>query len=196
MTKILSTLAALSIALAAPGCGPRPAPPAETAQAPAPAEAAPEQIPAPEAAASLADHPLAGTSWRLVEIQSMDDETGTTRPDDPSLYTLRLNADGTANLKLNCNSAHGTWTSEPGEDGASGTFGFGPLAMTRALCPPPSLDERIAAQTEWVRGYLVRDGRLNLSLMADGGILTWEPDEAASGDDAGPADSGEESPTK
>ena len=26
------------------------------------------------------------------------------------------------------------------------------------------------------RGYLLRDGRLYLSLMADGGIYAWEPD--------------------
>ncbi len=38
---------------------------------------------------------LAGTDWRLVEFQSMDDVTGTVRPEDPSLYTLRLKADGT-----------------------------------------------------------------------------------------------------
>jgi hypothetical protein len=38
---------------------------------------------------------LTGTHWRLVEFQSMDDAIGAVRPEDPSLYTLRLNADGT-----------------------------------------------------------------------------------------------------
>ncbi len=118
---------------------------------------------------------LAGTDWRLVEFQSMDDVTGTVRPEDPSLYTLRLKADGTVDLRLNCNRATGTWSAEPGADGSSGRFEFGPLAVTRALCPPPSLDEQIAAQSEFIRSYLLKDGRLYLSLMADGGIYGWEP---------------------
>jgi heat shock protein HslJ len=126
-----------------------------------------------------ADEPLAGTSWRLVEFQSMDDAIGTTRPDDPSLYTMALAADGSAALRLNCNRASGSWSSEPSADGTSGSFAFGPLAMTRAFCPPPSMDQSIALQAGFVRSYLLRDGRLYLSLMADGGIIVWEPDPTA-----------------
>ncbi len=119
--------------------------------------------------------PLAGTEWRLVEFQSMDDATGSLSPEDPSLYTLRLNADGSVSMRLNCNRASGTWSAEPSADPSNGSFQLGPLAMTRALCPPPSMDEQIAAQSEYVRGYLLKEGRLYLSLMADGGIYAWEP---------------------
>ena len=115
----------------------------------------------------------------------MDDAQGTTRPDDPSLYSMRLNADGTVNMRLDCNRANGTWTAEPSADPSNGRFELGPLAATRALCPPPSMDELVTAQAEYVRGYLLKDGRLYLSLMADGGIFAWdralpyrtEPDE-------------------
>ncbi len=127
------------------------------------------------ASAAEGDNPLAGTEWRLVEFQSMDDAIGTARPEDPSLYTMRLNADGTVNMRLNCNRANGKWTAEPSADPSNGRFELGPLAATRALCPPPSMDEQIAAQSEYIRGYLLKDGRLHLSLMADGGIYTWEP---------------------
>ncbi len=122
---------------------------------------------------------LAGTSWRLVEFQSSDDAIGTTRPDDPSLYTMTLNDDGTVALRLNCNRASGIWSAEPAADGTSGAFSFGPLAMTRAFCPPPSMDQSIATQAGFVRSFVLRDGRLYLSLMADGGILAWEPDAGA-----------------
>jgi len=128
-----------------------------------------------EAAAVASDSPLAGTNWRLVEFQSMDDTVGTVSPDDPSPYTMRLNAEGTVNMRLNCNRANGTWSAEPSEDISNGRFEFGPLAATRALCPPPSMDEQIVAQAEYIRGYLLKDGRLYLSLMADGGIYAWEP---------------------
>lgn len=127
------------------------------------------------AAAGAPANPLAGTFWRLVELQSMDDSIGTRRPEDPSAYTMRLNADGSVAMQLNCNRGTGTWKTEPGADGMSGTFTFGPMAMTRALCPPPSLDEQLARESEFVRGFLLRDGRLSLSLMADGGIQIWEP---------------------
>jgi hypothetical protein len=105
----------------------------------------------------------------------MDDATGSLRPQERSDYTLTLNADGTAALQLDCNRASGTWTAEPAADTVSGNFQFGPLATTLAACPPPSIGEQVASQLQWVRGYLIRDGRLNLSLMADGGILVGEP---------------------
>jgi heat shock protein HslJ len=136
------------------------------------------QTVAAQAAATLAPaagNPLSGTEWRLVAIQSMDDSVGNTYPDDATKYTMRFNSDGTVNMALNCNRAAGNWTIKPGSDVVSGNFEFGPLAGTRALCPPPSLDERILAQAANVRGYLLKNGRLHLSLMADGGILIWEP---------------------
>ena len=133
------------------------------------------------AAKEVVDSPLAGTSWRLVEFQSMDDAPATVRPSDPSLYTMQLNTDGSVNMRLNCNQANGTWSVDPSGSGEASRFEFGPLAMTRALCPPPSMDEMIAAETRFIRSYLLKDGRLYLSLMADGGVFVWEPD----GDDTG-----------
>ena len=130
-------------------------------------------IPALAAGAAASSAPLAGTQWRLVEFQSMDDSQGTARPSDRSLYTMWLHGDGTVTMQLNCNRATGTWSAEPGSDATSGRFEFGPLAATHALCPPPSMDESIIAQSRFIRSYLLKDGRLYLSLMADGGIYVW-----------------------
>jgi len=138
------------------------------AASPQPAQRGSGSSPAPPAR-------LANTDWRLVEFQSMDDATGTIRPKDPSLFTMRLNADGTVTMRLDCNRATGTWSAQPGPDGSSGRFEFGPLAGTRALCPPPRLDERVTGQAQYVRSFLLKDGRLHLSLMADGGIFVWAP---------------------
>ncbi|MCP9840827.1 META domain-containing protein [Synechococcus sp. J7-Johnson] len=123
--------------------------------------------------------PLAGTQWRLVEMQSMDDAQGTTRPADPSRYTLQFNGDGTVQLRLDCNRANGGWSAQPSADPSSGSLRLGPLATTRALCPPPSLGEKLGAQAAFVRGYRLNDGRLTLSLLADGGLLVWEPVQPA-----------------
>ena len=123
------------------------------------------------------NEPLTKTSWHFVEFQSMDDSIGIKRPRDPSLYTMNLNDDGTVKMRLNCNSARGQWSFEPGKDGVSGRFEFSSLAVTRAMCPPPSMDESIAADTEYIRGYLLDNDRLYLSLMADAGIYVWEREE-------------------
>ncbi len=48
------------------------------------------------------------------------------------------------------------------------------MAATRAMCPPGSLDQRLMRQLPYVRSYLFKEGKLFMSLMADGGILEWE----------------------
>lgn len=111
---------------------------------------------------------LTGTSWRLVEIQSMDDSVDV--PEDASKYTLDFMADGTAALQADCNRAMGSWASA-----SAGDLSFGPLASTRAMCPPGSLSDEYLAQFEWVRSYVMQDGRLFLATMADGSIIEFEP---------------------
>jgi heat shock protein HslJ len=117
---------------------------------------------------------LAGTSWQLHAIQSMDDAQGTTRVPDPQRFTLRFDADGRVRLQLDCNRGTGTWeAAAAGED--SGSLKFGPIATTRAMCPPPHLDQRVGRDLPYVRGYRLKDGKLFMSLMADGGIYEWWP---------------------
>ncbi len=120
------------------------------------------------------NHFLADTDWYLVEFQSMDDAIGTIRPDDPRLYIMRLKGDGTVSMKLNCNRGVGDWSAEANNETSGGSFQFGPLATTRALCPEPSLDEKIAADTAFIRSYILEDDKLYLSLMADAGIYVWQ----------------------
>lgn len=105
----------------------------------------------------------------------MDDAQGATRIPDPARFTLRFGSDGRASLRLDCNRGAGNWKSIPAADGLSGQLQLGPIATTRALCPPPHLDDRIARDLAYVRGYLLRDGKLYLTLMADGGIYEWLP---------------------
>jgi heat shock protein HslJ len=123
--------------------------------------------------------PLAGTRWQLVSIQSMDDAQGTVRPSEPARYTLEFGADGRVAVRLDCNRGSATWQAQPaaqgGSDRASGQLLMGPLATTRAMCPPDSLAPRLASSWPYVRSYLIEAGHLHLSLMADGGVLTWSP---------------------
>jgi heat shock protein HslJ len=123
--------------------------------------------PGPSAPSSSAS-PLAGTSWRLVRFEGSDDTV--LKPDDPSKYTIELAAGGQVTARIDCNRGRGTWTSA----GAS-QIEFGPLALTRAQCPPGSLHDQIVKQWGNIRSYVMRNGHLFLALMADGGIYEFEP---------------------
>ena len=112
--------------------------------------------------------PLGGTSWRLVKFQGSDETTLT--PDDKAKYTIEFGADGNVSARIDCNRGRGTWTSS-----GPNQLRFGPLALTRAMCPPGSLNDRIAKDLGYVRSYMMKDGHLFLSLMADGGIYEFEP---------------------
>jgi para-nitrobenzyl esterase len=114
---------------------------------------------------------LAGTLWQLVNFQGSD---GTTlRPDDGSKYTIEFAADGQLAARVDCNRGRATWQS------AGSQLQFGPLALTRALCPAGSLHDQIVKQWSYIRSYVIRNGHLFLALMADGGIYEFEPASAA-----------------
>ena len=112
---------------------------------------------------------LAGTSWRLVRFQGGDDKV--LAPDDKSKYTLSFGADGRLAARIDCNRGMGSWKSPQ-----QGRLDLGPMALTRALCAPGSIDYEIAKRLPHVRSYVIRDGRLFLSMMADGGVFELEPD--------------------
>ena len=125
--------------------------------------------PVPRAEAGQAAHSsLGGTSWQLVKFEGGDETTLT--PDDPAKYTIAFGSDGRLSARIDCNRGVGTWKSSGPPE-----LEFGPLALTRAMCPPGSLHDQIVRQWPYVRSYVTRDGHLFLSLMADGGIYELEP---------------------
>jgi heat shock protein HslJ len=111
---------------------------------------------------------LAGTTWQLVEIASMDDRVYA--PDDRTAYTLSFSPDGAMQIRADCNRGNGSWTSA-----SAGRLEFGLIAATQALCPPGSLHDRYMAQFPWVRSYVMKGGHLFLATMADGSIIEFEP---------------------
>ena len=111
---------------------------------------------------------LDGTSWRLVQFQGGDGKILT--PDDRAKYTLEFVAGGNLTARIDCNRGRGSWKSS-----GPGQVELGPLALTRALCAPGSLHDQIVKQFGNIRSYVVKDGHLFLSLMADGGIYEFEP---------------------
>jgi heat shock protein HslJ/membrane-bound inhibitor of C-type lysozyme len=121
------------------------------------------QSPTPDAVADLG-----GTSWQLVRFESSDDKTLT--PDDKAKYTIVFGTDGSVIARIDCNRGRGTWKSA-----GPNQLQFGPLALTRAMCPPAPLNDRLPKDWQYVRSYIMKDTHLFLSLMADGGIYEFEP---------------------
>ena len=125
---------------------------------------------APSQAAAGAVSALADTHWQLVQLQSS--EVGTLKPDDPTRYVMDLMVGGQLAMQLDCNRAAGRWEARP-TSATGGSISFGATAMTRAACPPGSMDTRIASDLDRVRSYTLDGNRLSLALEANGGVYTW-----------------------
>jgi len=112
---------------------------------------------------------LGGAIWQLVKFQGGDGKVLTPAGEK---YTLEFGADGRVRARVACNRGSGSFKT----DGNS-RIEFGPMAVTRAMCPPGSMDlhDHILKQLSNIRSYVIKDGRLYLSLMADGGIYEFEP---------------------
>ena len=111
---------------------------------------------------------LGGTSWRLLKFQGSDGKTLT--PDNSAKYTIAFDSDGRVSVRIDCNRGHGTWKSV----GAS-QIEFAPLALTRAMCPPAALNDRMPKDWLHLRSYILKHGHLLLSLMGDRGVYEFEP---------------------
>jgi para-nitrobenzyl esterase len=131
------------------------------------ASAAPAETAAQQGAGGAGD-PLSGTSWQLVRFQGSDGAVLT--PDDRAKYTIQFDDKGGVAARIDCNRGRGTRTST-----GPNQLQLGPLALTRAQCAPGSLHDQIVKQWLNVRSYVMKDGRLFLSLQADGGIYEFEP---------------------
>ena len=123
---------------------------------------------------AAAPEPLTGTSWQLLSIESMAPaEQPSTTIDEPGLYRVTFGDDGRATFQVHCNRGSSTWQAEAAAPD-SGSLTFGELALTRMFCPQPSAGTLVAAALGQVRSYLLSDGKLHMSLEADGGIMHWE----------------------
>jgi para-nitrobenzyl esterase len=111
---------------------------------------------------------IGDTSWQLVKFQGGNGTVLT--PDDRTKYTLAFTNDGYVSVRFDCNRGRGTWIlNGPNE------LRFGPLALTRAMCPPGSLHDHFVKQWPFVRAYTLKGGHLFLALAADAGSYEFEP---------------------
>ncbi len=120
------------------------------------------------AAETVPSDALQGPVWSLVQIQSMDDTLYT--PARDGQFTLQFLADGRLQVRADCNRGSGRWQLE-----APSRLTLGPIAVTKMFCGEASIDARFLGDLGYVRGFLLRDGALYLTTLADGSILQFRP---------------------
>jgi len=118
--------------------------------------------------ASESGDTLVGPVWAWRETQSSDDSV--TEVDDPSRYTIQFMEDGRVNVRADCNQVNGAYTT----DGSQLQFEQ-PFTNTTAMCPPDSLDQQFLQELGAAASYLVEEGVLHISMIADGGVMTFAP---------------------
>lgn len=110
---------------------------------------------------------IGDTSWQVVKFQGGDGTVLT--PDDKTKYTVAFTNNGDLSVRFDCNRGRGTWIlNGPSE------VRFGPLALTRVMCPPGSMHDHLVKQWPQVRSFSLNGGRLFLSLRADSGTYELE----------------------
>jgi hypothetical protein len=118
----------------------------------------------------IVDSDIIGITWQW---ERYDDTAGMNNliVDDPTLYTLLLNPDGTYQAKVDCNLAGGSYVL----DGSSLKFEPGPTTL--AECGSGSLYDVFLEKLGHVATFVTQDGRLYLNLWADAGNMVFIPSE-------------------
>jgi heat shock protein HslJ len=122
---------------------------------------------APAAWAQSADE-ITGIQWQWAQLTETEPAAQSVVP-DPENYVLILNADGSVNLKADCNMVRWTYTLE----GDVLTFNtLGP--STLAFCGEDSLDTKFLEMLGKGGTVSLEDGRLVLTLSENAGTMVFD----------------------
>lgn len=177
--KKFSAMLLLALLLALAACGgsqpePNLVPPTVTPPVEVPPPAVPPtEEPAPEPALEPAaeeithqpDPALIDVNWQWVSWTTAVD--GETPIADPTRYTIRFNADGTANVQADCNTLILNYASD------NGAISFMRGISTLMSCPDESLEHTFNTALNNAALYFFQDGDLLIDLFADGGTMRF-----------------------
>jgi heat shock protein HslJ len=85
-------------------------------------------------------------------------------------YTIQFEGSGRVLVRADCNRGNGAYII--GEDRQ---LTLGPIALTRAACPPGSLSDRFVRELARANRFFIKDKDLFLELPADSGTLRFRP---------------------
>ena len=119
----------------------------------------------PPVMAAAGDSLLTGTVWTWQGTQMSDGARIV--PHVPERYTLVFQPGGTVNVVADCNRGSGPYTLN------GSALSFGPIALTRMMCPPGSQDAAFLKGLQAVSGQLFRGNDLVLTLAVDSGSMRF-----------------------
>jgi heat shock protein HslJ len=102
---------------------------------------------------------LAGTAWQLEELRIGAESR---RIEQPARYTMAFDQPDEVSLLLDCNRGRGRAEVTP-TGFSGGRVAFGPVATTRAMCPPGSLDTQVARGLSGTLLYTLQGDTLRLN---------------------------------
>jgi heat shock protein HslJ len=107
---------------------------------------------------------LTGVVWTWQELRG---GAAPVAPGDPSAYTLAFGEDDQVAVQADCNRGRGPFA-------VYGTrITIGPLATTRAACPPGSLSDQFVQAVGAATSFAFAEGQLLLTLPNDAGTLVF-----------------------
>lgn len=154
---LVSILLLLAVILSACSTPTTPPPPTPT---PEPATETPEPVPTGPDYSSV---PFVGKTWYWLSTQFNNDTR--IQIEDPSIYMVQFNADGTFTGTADCNNFLGEYS----VDGSSIDIMVGP--MTLVACPEGSQSDAFIQQLNDAVIFLLQEGFLYLDLPVDTGTM-------------------------
>ena len=88
--------------------------------------------------------------------------------EDKTKYTISFGSDGRVSVRIDCNRGVGPWKSS-----GQNQLRLGPLALTRAMCPPQYFNDHLSSDLDLARSYSIQNEHLFLSLEG-GGVYEFE----------------------
>jgi len=126
----------------------------------------PGYVNAPPPPLAAAEDPLPmGVVWSWQGTQMSDDARFV--PDAPERYTLEFRPGDTVSVRADCNRGSASYMRN------GNALGFGPIALTRMMCPPGSRDAEFLKGLGQVSGHLMRGNDLVLTLKVDSGSMRF-----------------------
>jgi len=111
-----------------------------------------------------------GKRWQWVRTITPVERIDVSAPDR---YTLRLTAEGRAEIQFDCNRGGGNFTIEGNQ------ISFGPLMSTRMACAENSQDVVYMQELGQVTSFFVDQGVLYLEMPMDSGTMRFESADAS-----------------
>ncbi|WP_345986798.1 META domain-containing protein [Sulfurimonas sp. HSL-1656] len=110
--------------------------------------------------------PLSGRRWEWVATETVSGKLVSLAPER---YTVRFDAAGGLQARLDCNRGGGSYTIE------DDTLRLGQLFATKMACGPDSQDRRFVRDLMRVHSFRLEEGNLYLELSGDGGTMIFRP---------------------